>query len=577
MEFPQPLGDYQLLGRLGGGAMGDVFRARRGGALGFEVDVAIKLIDRFASEDHSLVRSRADEAHLLSRIRHPNIVRVHEFARLRDPHGGERHALVLEYVPGQNLKDLLGGHRGRPFPVAALVHLLTQAIDALIHAGGLRDESGQPLGLVHRDLKPANLMVTPQGDLRILDFGIAWASQRVTDQTETGVLKGTLRYMSPEQLGGEPIDPRSDVYSLGLIAFEALAGEPFIPRTRTQEAVGPLLGRVYTTRLSDRWHVLLSGLTRAGVDDPGEHEAITRLLLSMLARATDARPGPREVLELLEPCLRRWPQHVGRRQLRELTGTPEQPDADGLPGTHNEELVARDVELTPTRTTLVGRARRTRVLAPALGVGLGVLVLTVGALTLKPDEGGESAQLPPLEPAAAADSLTESTSAEPPREGPELTPVVEPEPPEVTPEPVDAAAGTPTPKRAPPPTPRSTPTPAPREPRERAPTPRAPAPLRLDHTRATSFQPGLPLVLSVTVSGDRDCDLFVVYTGADGQVWERSRFANRGGGVWKVALEVPYAAEYERGLRYRIACVKGRSTVTAVPPSGAWLVEAAGL
>ena len=235
-SLPRELGRYRLLELIGKGGMGSVYRAQQLGPLDFQPIVAVKLVEpRLARANPDLVLSLADEARLLSHVRHPNIVGVTTFEQIEDPELGTVHALVLEYVAGCALEELLrpGGGPARALPLEAIRCVLEDSLSALDHAHEATDSSGRPLGLVHRDLKPQNIMVDERGSLRLLDFGIAWAVDKLV-QTGMNMTKGTPPYMSPEQLYGQPLDGRSDLFVLGTIAFEMLTGACYVRRPTTQ-------------------------------------------------------------------------------------------------------------------------------------------------------------------------------------------------------------------------------------------------------------------------------------------------------------------------------------------------------
>ncbi len=203
------LGDhYELLERLGGGGMGTVYRARdrRTGGL-----VALKFLSESLAGDPILKRRFHREAQAAAALDHPNIGAIHGVEETEDG----RLFLVMPYYEGGTLKRLLAGG---PMPVAAAVHQAAEIADGLAHA--------HAAGVIHRDIKPANLMFDADGRIRILDFGIAKiAGEKLT---RTGLVLGTLAYMSPEQAAGSALDHRTDLWALGVVLHEMLAGRtPF--------------------------------------------------------------------------------------------------------------------------------------------------------------------------------------------------------------------------------------------------------------------------------------------------------------------------------------------------------------
>lgn len=311
----------RLLTLLGQGSFGSVYLGQIEGDLGFRQVVAVKLVDpALTTLQPQLATALIDEAHLLAKLHHPNIVSVRQLHRVSHDVLGETVGMEMEYVEGQTLTALMNVPVEGPLPISAVVAVLAGILDGLAYAHGLTGETHAKLGLVHRDLKPDNLMVDLQGQLRILDFGIAWVRQRRAEETEAGLTKGTLAYMSPEQVRGQELTPPSDLYSVGVMAFEALAGEPYVvglassPSDRVQ-----LLQRLVATRFEQRRERLLTVLTDPdGVHDLGPSEAarLEEFLGTLLAAHPNDRAGSgREALRALEGLYDRWRPEEGRREL----------------------------------------------------------------------------------------------------------------------------------------------------------------------------------------------------------------------------------------------------------------------
>jgi serine/threonine-protein kinase len=197
--------------------MADVFLAVARGPVGFNKLVVVKRLR--ASDDASHVRMFLDEARLAARLSHPNIVNTFEVGEYQG-----KLFITMEYLEGQSLHALHGWLAGRSErlsePLAA--YIAVQALKGLHYAHELVDYDGTPLGVVHRDVTPHNLMITYGGEVKVLDFGIAKAAMNAT-HTETGVLKGKVRYMSPEQAAERRLDRRADVFSFGIVLWEMLA------------------------------------------------------------------------------------------------------------------------------------------------------------------------------------------------------------------------------------------------------------------------------------------------------------------------------------------------------------------
>jgi len=226
------IGPYKVVDELGVGGFATVYKAVVEGDLGFEREVALKVLHGHITRNKpEVVRMLADEAMLLARMKHPNIVGVQWFGQLDHPNEGRAFAMLMEYVDGRSLRSLLEEmrHAGQLLPLSVLVDAHVDIARGLAYAHALKGDDGQRLGLVHRDLKPDNVMISAHGQVKLLDFGIAKAKDRLAEQTATDQVRGTVHYMSPEQVrGSKDLDYRSDLFSFGAMLFEAAAGERMI-------------------------------------------------------------------------------------------------------------------------------------------------------------------------------------------------------------------------------------------------------------------------------------------------------------------------------------------------------------
>ena len=227
---PTHIGRYRILRRLASGGLAEVYLGVSEGPDGFIKPVAIKRLHSYFAENASFINMLADEARVTARLDHPHIAQVLEFNY--DEANGEGY-LVYEFVPGRTLSQLLRqdprgakGARGERFALSEpeAIAVTIGCARALHYAAQRVDNRGEKLGVVHRDLSPPNIMVSFSGTVKVIDFGIAQAKHRI-EQTETGVVKGKFRYMSPEQLRGDELTHCSDLYSLGVVLFELLNGE----------------------------------------------------------------------------------------------------------------------------------------------------------------------------------------------------------------------------------------------------------------------------------------------------------------------------------------------------------------
>lgn len=204
--------------------MAETFRAERLLPDGAVHEVAIKrLLDRF-NADEEFVVMLADEARLTARVDHPNVARIYEFGVVDD-----QHVLVMEFVDGVDLRALLrrGRERDEPVDPVSAAFVVEQALRGLEAAHGAQDAQGHSLELVHRDFSPSNILISVRGEVKLADFGIAKARlSRV--RTRAGVIKGKVKYMSPEQTSGKRLDARSDVFAAGVVLYHAATGHlPF--------------------------------------------------------------------------------------------------------------------------------------------------------------------------------------------------------------------------------------------------------------------------------------------------------------------------------------------------------------
>ncbi|MCA9712545.1 MAG: serine/threonine protein kinase, partial [Myxococcales bacterium] len=221
MVVSETLGGYDLLRRLGSGGMAEVHLARANGIEGFQKLVVLKQILPHLSRDKHFVRMFLEEARLAALLDHPNVVQVFDLGKEE----GE-YFFTMEFVYGENLSGLLKGLR-KVSQSLAFEHVVTIGLGVaagLNYAHERVGFDGRPLGIVHRDVSPTNVMITYEGGVKVADFGIAKVVTR-TDVTRAGTRKGKVPYMSPEQCRAEKIDRRSDVFSLGIVLWEAATGE----------------------------------------------------------------------------------------------------------------------------------------------------------------------------------------------------------------------------------------------------------------------------------------------------------------------------------------------------------------
>jgi serine/threonine-protein kinase len=211
---------YRVLKRLASGGMAEVFVAESAGIEGFRKQVAIKRVLPQLSRNNQFIEMFLDEARLCARLAHSNVVSVFDIGV-----GDNTYFIVMEYVDGADLKQVIEYQKksGRPMPVEAACFIATKICQGLAYAHDLRDQEGEPLEIVHRDVTPANVLITRNGEVKIVDFGLAKASSQLAE-SDAGVIKGKFGYLAPETVMELPVDRRVDVFAAGIILWEMLSG-----------------------------------------------------------------------------------------------------------------------------------------------------------------------------------------------------------------------------------------------------------------------------------------------------------------------------------------------------------------
>jgi serine/threonine protein kinase len=217
-RLPSSIGRYEILSLLGQGGMARVFLALQRGAFASEKLVVIKQLHPELVSDETFLTMFMDEARIALQLNHPNVMHTYEVGS-----EGDDYFLAMEFLEGLTLSQIIrkGGRSGLPLHLHLWV--LTQVLAGLGYAHDLRALDGEPLGIVHRDVTPSNVMITNAGEVKLLDFGIAKAAGALS-LTQHGVIKGKLGYVAPEQCLGRPCDARSDLFAVGVMLWEAIAG-----------------------------------------------------------------------------------------------------------------------------------------------------------------------------------------------------------------------------------------------------------------------------------------------------------------------------------------------------------------
>jgi serine/threonine protein kinase len=387
---PRRFGNYVLIRKLAEGGMAEIYLAKQLGAEGFERDVVIKcMLDHF-TQYPEFVSMFLDEARLAARLHHPNIVQITDLGV-----ADNRYYICMEYLAGDDLDAVIAAshykREGVPIPIAARIMLST--LEGLEFAHGYQ-EQGQPLGLVHRDISPSNIFVTYQGTVKVLDFGIAKASSRMT-QTQPGLLKGKWGYMSPEQARGEQTDARSDLFSLGVTFHElltarrvferdneigvllALMAQPIPPPSHTRPEVPPALDRI-----------VMKALERRPEDRYASAEEM-RADLEEFLRVTPSVPGVSQLAQYMQVLfgqedVERKTKIPSLTELEAITSQPSPPSVEDPVGFEKTLVRPSAPHGLPAVVTAVSRPPPTPAAPPppARSAGLSMAIGALAAVAL---------------------------------------------------------------------------------------------------------------------------------------------------------------------------------------------------
>ena len=263
-------GKYRLLAELGRGGMADVHLAVSVGPAGFSKLQVIKRLRPGMTDEAEMRGMMLDEARLAARLNHKNIVQTNEVGIEND-----QYFLAMEYLDGQPYHRVLKrcAQLGRTVPLPFAVKILCEVLSGLHYAHEVKDYDGHPLGVVHRDVSPQNIFITYDGQVKVVDFGIAKAARRLIE-TQTGIIRGKLTYMAPEQAFANAIDRRADIFSVGVLLWEAVAGERLWGQLSDPEIVARMMHEI-------------PSVTTVRPDAPAD---LAELASRALSRKPDGRP-----------------------------------------------------------------------------------------------------------------------------------------------------------------------------------------------------------------------------------------------------------------------------------------------
>ncbi|HEY5925436.1 MAG TPA: protein kinase [Kofleriaceae bacterium] len=305
---PEQFGPYEVYERLGMGGMATVYRAKKRGPAGFERSVALKRMLSHLAEDQNFVESFIREAKVASLLQHPNIAQVYDFGRISGSY-----YIAMELVAGFDVRKLLryANRANEAIPLPVILSIVGELCDALDYAHTFVDEQGQPLHIVHRDVSPSNLIIAHTGHMKVIDFGIAKASSRQL-HTESGQVKGKLGYMSPEVALGLPVGPVSDIFSVGVVAWELATASPLFSARTDYETMRKIREEP------------IAPPSRLNPTIPAK---LDRIILSALDREPDTRlPSARLFRQAIDEVASETATHISARAVSEWMIKFAQPD-----------------------------------------------------------------------------------------------------------------------------------------------------------------------------------------------------------------------------------------------------------
>lgn len=302
MEGEQ-LGKYHLKRHLATGGMAEIYLAEQLGPEGFAKEIVIKRILPHLARDRNFTAMFLDEARLAANLNHPNIGQIYELGEVEG-----NYFIAMEFIDGASLEQVIGSGARVPADVGA--RIVTDVLQALDFAHESRDRDGKPLGIVHRDVTPSNVMVSIDGIVKLVDFGVAKAAKK-GHKTQTGAVKGKFAYMAPEQVESQDIDCRADIFAIGIVFYELLTSK-----------------RPFGEELAAVSRILYEDPIPPHEVDPGVPESFSRVVMRALEKDVDERyPTAHSMLLDVETALRMENSYAGPRELarviRDYRGVPQ--------------------------------------------------------------------------------------------------------------------------------------------------------------------------------------------------------------------------------------------------------------
>lgn len=340
----EELGPYRIVRKIAEGGMAEVFLARQRSIEGLERTVVLKRILEHYASNEEFVTMFLDEARLLAALSHPNIAQVFDLG-----YADDTYYLVMEYVRGPTLLGMMlpaGAAAPRPLPERETLGIILGVAEALAYVHSRTDEVGRPLKIVHRDINPNNVMVSYDGAVKLIDFGIAKAKTKVYE-TRTGVVKGTFGYIAPEQITKRaPVDHRADVFSLGVLIYEMCLGRhPFAEGGNPAHLVEKMISNDYVrpSRVVRGFPADLEALMEECLKpNPSQRPSDMRALVHRLTSYMGKRGIVVSMGDLARLAKQLVPDEEGPAPLNVFTATPPIPHAAAADPASTLRLSARD-------------------------------------------------------------------------------------------------------------------------------------------------------------------------------------------------------------------------------------------
>jgi len=352
-EFePKQFGKYFLTDKLAVGGMAEIYKAKTYGVDGFEKVLCIKRILPHAAADKDFVTMLIDEAKLSVLLSHANIVQVYDLGKV-----GDDYFIAMEFIHGVNLRDIMYACREtqRAIPPEIACFIASEICKGLDYAHRKTDADNQPLNIVHRDISPQNILLSYEGEVKIVDFGIAKAAMNIS-HTMAGILKGKIAYMSPEQAMGKAIDTRTDIFATGILLYEMLTGQKLF----TGESQFEVLKKIRTSNITtdtlpdtipEKLREIMAKALAANVEDRYQTAGDLQIDLTRYLYSSYADFSPRKIAELVQDLFKEEIAQEQEAKAREVAHEAQTTSMNVEEGARQVEIVQGTKEPGETEDT----------------------------------------------------------------------------------------------------------------------------------------------------------------------------------------------------------------------------------